>query len=188
MLKMRRGDCAGMIRTPAGTIVQPGDFAAVRVHGTVGRLIRLGEILNGDGFRDYEHAIFYAGGPADLILEAEPGGAQLRPFHYDPADVLWSTDNPRLALWAWQQAQALPIARKYRDVPYSFADYAALAAHRLHLPAPGLRDFVADSRHMICSQMVDQCRRDLGSHLFVNPPRWNGYVTPADLANLILGR
>lgn len=173
-----------MIRTPAGNLVQPGDFAAVRVTNTVGKLIRVGEWLNGDGFRDYEHAIFYAGSPLDLILEAEPGGAALRPCWYNPADVLWSADNPALALTATQQADALPVARKYRDVPYSWLDYAALAAHRLHLWTPGLQDYVADTRHMICSQLVDQCRQDLGSHLFAK--RWDGYVTPADLANLIL--
>ena len=47
----------------------PGDFAAVRLESPVGVAIRVGELLNGDGFRDYEHAIFYVGGQ-DLILEA----------------------------------------------------------------------------------------------------------------------
>jgi hypothetical protein len=178
-----------MIRTLGGTVtVQPGDFACVRLESTVGGLIRAGEILNGSGFKDYEHAFFYAGGPQDLILEAEPGklGARLVPYHYDGSRVLWSSQNPKLDLNTAQRQQAMTIAQRYKGVPYSFLDYAALSAHRLHLWAPGLQDYIKDTGHMICSQLADQCRQDMGSHLFTDPPRWEGYVTPADLANLIL--
>jgi hypothetical protein len=173
-----------MLKTSAGALVLPGDFAAVRLHGDTGKLIRLGEELNGDGFGDWEHAIFYAGEKNDLILEAEPGGARLVPFHYEAADVLWSSDSPALDLTEAQRAMARRVAGKYRGTPYSFLDYAALAAHRLHIWAPGLKHFVGTSKHMICSQLADQCRLDMGSHLF-SDGRWPGYVTPLDLANLI---
>ena len=175
-----------MIRTLGGTVdVLPGDFAAVRLESPVGVAIRVGELLNGDGFRDYEHAIFYVGGPQDLILEAEPGGAQLVPYHYDGSGVLWSSQNPKLGLTSMQRAAAVQVAESYKGVPYSFLDYAALAAHRLHIPAPDLRKFIASTGHMICSQLSDQCRFNIGSHLFADG-RWPGYVTPADLAALIL--
>lgn len=175
-----------MLKTTGGLIVQPGDFAAVRVENPVGTIIHIGEILNGSGFRDYEHAIFYAGGPDDLILEAEPGGAKLVPYHYDNTGVLWSTVNPKLNLTPHQRSMAMTIAEHYKGVPYSFGDYLALALHRLHVPTPDLRKYIADNRHMICSQLVDQCRLDMGSHLFTDK-RWPGFVTPADLANLIAG-
>jgi hypothetical protein len=176
-----------MIRVLGGTItVQPGDFAAVKVENAAGGLIHVGEILNGSGFRDYEHAIFYVGGPQDLILEAEPGGAKLVPYHYDDTGVLWSTTNSKLDLGVAQRQQAAAIAARYTGVPYSFLDYAALAAHRLHIPAPNLKNYIADTGHMICSQLVDQCRLDMGNHLF-NDGRWPGYVVPTALANLIAG-
>jgi hypothetical protein len=170
--------------TRAGSLVLPGDFAAVSLADDVARLISLGEWLNGDAFAGYEHAIFYAGGQGDMILEAEPGGARLVPFHYDPQDCLWSSGLPGLGLNNTQRAIAYDTALHYRDIPYSFADYAALALHRLHVPAPGLRSFIGSTGHMICSQLVDRCRLDLGSHLF-SDGRWPGYVTPADLAGLI---
>jgi len=177
-----------VIRTLGGTVdVLPGDFAAVRLESSVGAAIRFGELLNGDGFRNYEHAIFYVGGPQDLILEAEPGklGARLVPYHYDGSGVLWSSQNPKLALTPMQRAAAPSVADSYRGVPYSFLDYGALALHRLHIPAPDLKHFIGDTGHAICSQLVDMCRFTIGSHLFTDS-RWFGYVTPADLASLIL--
>lgn len=174
------------VKTLAGDLILPGDFAVVHLADPVAKLITVGERLNGDAFAQYQHAFFYAGGPQDLILEAEPGGARLVPYHYDPADVLWSTINPELALTKAQQADVLDIAKRYQNVPYSFLDYGALAAHRLHIWAPGLKHYVASTKHMICSQLVDQCRLDLGSHLF-SDKRWPGYVTPAALAGLING-
>jgi len=151
--------------------------------GGVGRLIRIGQWLNGDGFADYEHAFVYLGG--GQLVEAQPGGAELRPLSvYDGRPALWSTG--RYALTDAQRAAIAAAARGYIGVPYSAADYVALAAHRFHLPVgPLIKGYVASSRHMICSQLVDQCYLDAGVHLF-SDGRWPGYVTPADLAKLLL--
>jgi len=171
--------------TLKGIKVRPADWAVTRVNGFAGRFIRVGQWLNGSGFRDWEHACFYAGGDDDLILEAEPGGAKLRPYHYPADQVLWSCDNPELAdvLTDEQRAMAMDVARHYEGIPYSFLDYDAIAAHRLHIPAPGLKHYIADTGHQICSQLTDQCCLDLGWHLFTDG-RWPGYVDPEDLANL----
>lgn len=172
-----------MLTTTAGVQILPGDFAVTKMAGPLGPFIRLGEALNGEGFRDYEHAFMYVGGDTDLILEAEPGGARLVPFHYEPRTCLWSSGIPSLAI-AVPTGRIQTVAARYKGVPYSFLDYAALVAHRLDVPVPGLRRYIGTTRHMICSQLVDQFRLDLGSHLF-DDGRWPGYVTPASLANLI---
>lgn len=150
--------------------------------GSVGRLIRFGQWLNGDGFADFEHAFVYLG-DGDLV-EAQPGGAVLESLTaYDGRPVLWSTG--RIALDDEQRQSVVAAARGYLGVPYSVADYFALAAHRIHLPvSPLLKGYVADSRHMICSQLVDQCYQDAGVQLFTDG-RWPGYVTPADLTRLL---
>ncbi|WTJ79432.1 hypothetical protein OG335_20590 [Kitasatospora sp. NBC_01539] len=150
--------------------------------GRVGRLIRIGQWLNGDGFADYEHAFIYVGD--GQLVEAQPGGAELRPVSvYDGHPALWSTG--RYTLTDGQRAALVTAARGYVGVPYSVADYFALAAHRFRLPfSPLLKGYVADSRHMICSQLVDQCYLDAGVHLF-SDGRWPGYVTPADLWSLL---
>jgi hypothetical protein len=83
-----------------------------------------------------------------------------------------------------QRAAVAGAARGYVGVGYSFLDYAAIAAHRFRLPIPWLRKYVASSKHLICSALVDKCLQDAGVQLW-DDGRWNGYVTPADLAALI---
>lgn len=68
-------------------------------------------------------------------------------------------------------------------MPYSVADYFALAAHRLHIPAPHLKRYVRSSGHMICSQLADAAAAEGGWHLFEDG-RWPGDVTPGDLYRL----
>jgi hypothetical protein len=183
-----------MIVTKNGKTVQPGDFAAVRSFGGASRLIRIAEWIAlrarffphpvPAGNENWEHAFFYLGGDDDLILEASPRGAQILPIHYDPTDVLWSTGKASLELTSEQRELAPSVARKYEGTPYSFLEYAAIALHSLHVPAPWLKTYLKSTRHMICSQLVDQCRLSVGSHLF-NDNRWPGYVDPLDLALLI---
>ncbi|WP_280696562.1 hypothetical protein [Kitasatospora sp. GP82] len=150
--------------------------------GQVGRLIRIGQWLNGGGFADFEHAFIYVGDGE--LVEAEPGGARLGPLAaYDGRPIRWSTS--RFPLSDEQRRAVVAAARGYIGVRYSAADYFALAAHHLHLPVGLLiKAYVASSRHMICSQLVDQCYRDAGIQLFTDS-RWPGYVTPADLAKLL---
>ena len=156
-----------------------GDFGLVKMNGEAGRLIRIGQWLNGDKFADYEHAVIYVGG--DQIVEAEPGGAKLSPVsRYE--NILWSTGWVDVT-----DAQRRDIAHTALGLvgtPYSFADYAAIAAHTLHVPGNSLlKRYVASSKHMICSQLVDYCYRVNDAELF-HDGRWPGYVTPGCLYSL----
>lgn len=174
----------------------PGDFACFHEDNTAGVLIAAGEWLNGDGTRAsyFQHAGIYIGmgdraNPLGYIMAAQPGGARVSPLRPSQADdsvnpgVLWSTG--RIALDDAQRSLIVANALKCEGVPYSAADYFALAAHRLHVPVPWLRGYIADSGHMICSQLVDWCYMKAGVHLF-SDGRWTGYVTPANLADLIM--
>jgi len=158
----------------------PGDFGLVPLPGAVGKMISLGERLNGDAFSNFDHAFLLL--RDNRIIEAEPGGARIMPADEYGDTVLWSywtlTDPQRAAI--------VSEAWKYVGTPYSAADYFALAAKRLHLPAPGLRRYVASSGHMICSQLVDQIYQDAGLQIF-DDGRWCGYVTPADLHDALSG-
>ncbi|MFH8681773.1 hypothetical protein [Streptomyces lydicus] len=158
----------------------PGDIGLTQISGASGRLIRFGQWINGDGFADYEHAFLVL--PDDQVLEAEPGGARIRPLtDYGGANVLYVWPE---GLTERQRAGICTAASRYVGVPYSFLDYAAIATHRFHVPVPGLRRYIANTRHMICSQLVDQCYLDAGVHLFADG-RWPGYVTPMALYQLL---
>ncbi|MGY5125009.1 hypothetical protein [Streptomyces nigrescens] len=156
----------------------PGDIGLTQISGITGRLIRLGQWINGDGFADYQHAFLVL--PDDRLLEAQPGGARIKPLSvYDGSSVLYLCPE---GLTEQQRTALCTAATAYVGVPYSFLDYLAIAAHRFHLPLPGLRRYVASTRHMICSQLVDQVYQDAGIHLFADG-RWPGYVTPMALYN-----
>lgn len=157
---------------------QAGMIGLTRISGDVGRGIEFGQWLNGEGFHAWEHAFLLL--PYGNILEAEPGGAVIRPLHYD--DVYWCTGIDKLPHPSVTSALVQGVAEHLKGVPYSFLDYAALAAHRLHIPGPYLRDFIATQQHMICSQLVDFAYELLGVQIF-DDGRWPGYVTPASLYN-----
>lgn len=182
---------------PIPANVKPGDFFLVSFDGKNpnisdpnhwlmhGGFIRIGQWANGDGFSQFEHAGLYVG--SGKIIEAQNTGTKIADVHrYDNNETLWSSGiiNPTDK----QRAAICKAAYGYVGTPYSWPDYWALAAKRLHLGplVPGLKNYVANTGHMICSQVVDQCYDDGGYHLF-HDKRWPGYVTPGSLYNRLIG-
>lgn len=164
---------------------KPGDFGLTHIHGNVGSAIAFGQFLNGSSFAasGYEHAFMVThvddAGQA-WIVEAEPGGARYVQYRYPDNEVVWYSAP------AVYSASIAAHAENFIGVPYSFLDYASLAALRLHLSfAPGLRSYVKSTGHMICSQLVDAAYQQAGVQLF-DDGRFPGDVTPADLYGLIV--
>jgi hypothetical protein len=146
-------------------------------------LIGIGEKLCGSGFDEYEHVYGYIG---DMrVIEAEPGGARVRVItEFYPAGqrTLWSTGA--FDLTSSQRDEIVYQSTVFLDTPYSWLDYDALGLHYRHIPAPGLREYIRDSGHMICSQYWDRMYQLAGYQLFKDN-RWNGYVLPSHMAGLI---
>lgn len=163
------------------TTPRPADFFLAPMPGYGGTAIRFGEFLNGEGFSKYQHAgILLEGG---MTMEAMPRGASsLHISRFKSETLRWSTGL--VDLTDAQRTLILEYAHEAKGTPYSFADYEALALHRFHVPWPGLKNYVSDSGHMICSQLVDHVYMRAGVHLF-NDNRWEGYVTPASLDHLL---
>lgn len=179
-------------------VIRPGDFAVVNTgtrYVTAG--IRLAEYAADladfhpdKRVSDWDHAVMCTRIGVEgtvYIAEAQPGGAVEVPWHYDARPHIWSSgiiDMPEAAgSWAIRYTKAGPWGPS--GVPYSWADYGALAAHSLHLPAPGLREFIERQGSMICSQLVDRAAMNAGEHLF-NDDRWCGFVKPSDLGLLLV--
>src|ERR1700756_2584594 len=182
----------GIVKTPreqataTGTVKTPlpGTIGLTPISGDVGKAIEVLQDLNGEGFERWEHAFTLL--PGNLILEAEPGGARIVPLHY--TDVYWCHNIRNLMLTPANDRALLDTAEQFKGVGYSALDYGALVLHRFHMDLPGLRTFIADSKHEICSQMCDDFYQRLAVHIFTDD-RWNGYVTPASLyrRDLLLG-
>lgn len=168
---------------------RPGDVGLTSISGRVGRLIRFGQWLNGDGWHGYQHAFVVVDGLEDVhtafaeqdgvgLVEAMPGGAVLdRLDSYNGYDVAYlrCPDEYRQAVAA--------AAKGLLGTPYSFADYLSLALRRMHIPAPHLRAYIRSSGHLICSQLCDRAAEMGGWHLW-DDGRWEGDVTPGDLYQL----
>jgi hypothetical protein len=168
-----------------------GTIGLTQISGDVGKAIEVGEWLNGQGFRDWEHAFLL--GPNGTVLEAEPGGARIANVsEYSGATVYWCTaiaaqftDEKLADIWGGAVQRYGPgTGHKSATggVPYSFLDYDAMFCHRLHIPVPGLQGYIADTGHQICSQLCDTTYSDQNCRLFAGV--WPGYVTPLGLWNL----
>jgi hypothetical protein len=164
----------------------PGLIGLTQISGPVGRFIEFGQWINGDGFKDWEHAFVSLGN--GQIVQAEPGGATIVPVT-TYSSIYWCEGIYKLATPA-EAALIAAAARKYASpgpwgdhgVPYSFLDYLWLADHRLRIPVPGIQKYIANNNHMICSQLADRCYQDASVHVFTDS-RWNGDVTPLSLYN-----
>jgi uncharacterized protein YycO len=159
----------------------PGDFAVTSVSGNVGFLISLGELLNGSAWGHWDHAFVYVGD--GQLVEAEPGGAHLAGLdEYAGRPIAWSTGH--IALTDEQRTAVVAAARSFIGVPYSAADYFALALWHFRLRIPWALKVMASRASMICSQLTDAAYEAAGVHLFTDG-REPGDVTPAALATLI---
>jgi hypothetical protein len=166
----------------------PADFQLVRTGGAGGKVIRLLQWANGDGFADYEHVRLYlgpglhSGAGWGSFFEEQPGGAVIADHQLDGDGLFWSTG--RITLTHEQRVKICAAARKYAAAKtgYSDLDYAALAAKRLNIPAPGLDAYIRATGHMICSQAICRCYWDGDAPLYDD---WTGDETPADLYNRI---
>jgi hypothetical protein len=162
---------------------QPGMIGLTSIGGDVGKGIRIGQWLNGNGFSVYEHAFICLGD--GKILEAEPGGSRVADITEYPADTVYWCENIYHKVLATECSVRFvtAAASRYTGIPYSFLDYLAIAAHRLHIPAPGLRSYIASTKHEICSALCDEFYRRVFGVVLV-PGEWQGYVTPGGLWQL----
>jgi hypothetical protein len=186
--------------------VEPGDFFVVNSGSELAGWIQAGEALIDGKGSPWTHAgmasrwddnkpVIIDGKTVSertlYIVQAEPNGAVEVEWYWGHCPHLWSTKI--LPSCATAALAALGYAgydlkgnKVEPGVGYAYLDYVAIAAHRysLHPIDNILRSRIASNKHMICSQLVDQCRLAAGSHLFADG-RWPGYVTPASLGFLL---
>jgi uncharacterized protein YycO len=152
-----------------------GDFALTRIHGITGAFISAGQHLVGDG-APVQHAFVYVGN--GYIVQAMPGGAEMIRLEDASEPYIWSTG--RIPLTEVQRMFISEYAIGLVGTPYSFLDYSSIALAHYRIRPRWVRDFVASTDHLICSQLVDEAYLRAGVHLF-DDGRLPGDVTPGDL-------
>jgi hypothetical protein len=163
------------------TLPPVGSIGLVSVRGFTGWLIRLGQWVDGDGTRNYEHAFVLVAGDepeSARVVEAEPGGVVEVPLsRYRGRKVLW------LRCPREYSDPVATAALAYIGFEYSIEDYFAIAAQRMDITpiAAALRQSVDHRGHVMCSQMAYAAAVRGG---WLRCRLWPGYVTPARLAEL----
>ena len=157
----------------------PGDFGVTKISGLSGKAIAAGQALIGKP-APVQHALLYVGN--GKVIQAQPGGAECIALKDANPVYRWSTG--RVALTAYERILIVKAAYGLVGTPYSYADYLSIALAHWHIRPRVVRDYVSDTHHMICSQLVDYAYLTAGVRLFPDN-RIPGDVTPADLWGLI---
>lgn len=159
--------------------LQPGDQVFGPIGGATGGLVGAGEIL----LAPWKHQLTWRTwwnirhtatvtraavdmngetGQGPMVAQAEPHGMEEIEIGLEHWTDEWIYIRPR---WTdeMQGAHVAAIAKMMtiKKIPYGTADYAAIAAHRVHLPVPRLDHFIAAvardgyPKRAICSQAND---------------------------------
>lgn len=151
-----------------------GQFGVSTIQGRTGWWIGLCLHCCGDG-APVSHAFQVVG---DHVVEAMPTGARLTPLkqYLGRTDVYFS----QMDLTEEQKQTIVDNAMALIGAKYNFLDYLALALNIWGVRPKWLRDHLASSDRLICSQLVDTVMARSGIHLFPDG-RDYGAVTPGDL-------
>lgn len=159
--------------------IKPGDIGLTRIGGLLGFFVSLGQHLAGDSSR-YTHAFLVL--DDETVIAAQPGGARIDPISdYENKSIYLQRD-----LTDDQRAIIVSEARLLEGLPYSFLDYLAIALARFGIKPKWLKKYIANTGHMICSQLCDEVYRKAGINLF-NDGRLPQEVTPGDLFYVLAG-
>lgn len=157
-----------------------GELGLTTMGSWISWWVVLGQALLGDASR-YTHA-FVVTSETELV-EAWSSGARPNELSaYAGHPLLFSA----LDLTDQQRRDVVAHAKSLEGTPYSFLDYLSLALLHWGIRPGWLTDYVKNSGHMICSQLVDEAFRRAGVHLFTDG-RLPQDVTPGALFYVLLG-
>lgn len=165
----------------------PGTIGISTIDGRVGAFVKFGQWFYGAG-KDSVWSHSFLVGEGDSVYQAMPNGMEKATLS-GYLDELESGDQVmfiHVPLTATQRINAVDIAEGMvaRKVGYSFVSYLYLVLRRLGVRTKWLRNRIADSGQLICSQAVDQQLTLAGWTVF-NDGRASQDVVPADYVKLV---
>lgn len=165
----------------------PGDVGLQRNNNLMGWLIRVGDGIwahkHDVPAEPYNHALIYVGD--GVAVQGEPGGANKTRIHKGSQIDWFRWVTP---LTDGQRQDIAAAAVSLVGTPYNWLDIAALTLRCVgwnvqrrsgKLTWVGRR--IEDSKHLVCSALVDKALTVAGLHPFEDG-RVFGEVTPGDLA------
>lgn len=159
--------------------IKMGDIGLTRIGGLLGFFISLGQHLAGDSSR-FTHAYIVL--DDENVIAAQPGGARVDKLSDYKNKAIYIQKD----LTDEQRAFIVNEAKSLEGLPYSFLDYLAISLARCGIKPQWLQKYIANTGHMICSQLCDEVYRRAGIHLF-NDGRLPQEVTPGDLLYVLAG-
>lgn len=155
-----------------------GDIGLTKIGGLAGLFVNFGQWFIGD-FAPVQHALVYVGD--GMVVQAMPSGAELIRLEDASPVVMWSTGL--IPLSSYKGHLVAHEALQLVGTPYSFLDYLSMALERFGVHSNLIRDRVASSGHLICSQLVVLAYERAGIELF--PATFPGDITPGDIWHLL---
>lgn len=177
-------DAAGLAAS-----LPPGTIGLSTIEGHVGAFVKFGQWFMGASKRDAKWSHTFLVGSGDDVFQAMPGGAEKASLVAYLAEIEAGDEVAfiRVPMTDEQAAAAVRVAEDLaaRRVGYSFATYFYLFLRRIRCPFNGfLRQRIARTDQLICSQLVDLCLTEAGARVFIDG-RARQDVIPADFGELM---
>lgn len=157
---------------------KPGNIGLTRISGLTGLLVGLGQFIIRDASR-YTHVFVVL--DSNELIEAMPGGAKIESLDKYAGTTKHGSQKAvyiDLGLTSEQTIRMVDEARKLVGTPYSFLDYLALALERFGVKSARLEKYIADTGHMICSQLAVEAVERAGVDVFGE--ELSQKITPGD--------
>lgn len=158
---------------------QAGDILLTIITGPVGLFVRVGQWITGDG-APYQHTALVVDDHGTTV-EAMPGRDGVRRNNVERYDnhrtCYVRVDMPEETRWVVAGAGLSLLHSRY-----SYSQYLSLALLGVGIKPKRLRRYIASSKRVICSQLVDLAFQKARVQLF-DDGRESGDVTPGDLFN-----
>jgi hypothetical protein len=168
-----------------GAGIEAGEYLAEKLQGVRGAKLQPydhAEVFVGQADKAGPHGYTYSaypnnGQPGRTGKRRLPGPAALMPGSLWSSGIIKLTPAQRSGIVAWCVAHPC--------VSYSWPDYGAIGLRALGIKTARLAAYIKSTSSMICSYYSDAAfNRGGGVHLF-DDGRWEGFVTPGDLAVLL---
>ena len=174
--------------TPSGIKLKPGTILLSTIDGRTGAFVRFAQWFMGASWADAKWSHVALVGDSGYVYEAMPAGMQRNKLQ-GYLDDLASGDEVmfiNVPLSIEQRYEVVRVGERLvaDRVGYSFATYLYQFLKRIGFRTHWIRNKIADSRRLLCSQAVDHMLTTVGWTVFDDGRSYLD-VVPSDFVKLV---